>query len=264
MKCGKLLEKSHSFNKTIRSQVYYGIFYFFIFLCILKVKELLLNLNNGEVIEVISTDQGFESDIKSWVKKNKNTLISIKNENKKITAIIKKGNRISNAEVLNMKNESKMDKSTMVVFSGDFDKVFASLIIANGSLAMGNEATMFFTFWGLNALRKNNYNTKLKKSVIEKIFCMMMPKGLTKLRLSKMHYFGLGKIMMNFVMKSKNIETLESLLHEFLKNGGKIIACTMSMDVMGIKNDELIEGVEFGGVATYMDDASDSNHNLFI
>ena len=92
----------------------------------------------------------------------------------------------------------------------------------------------------------------------------MMPKGLTKLRLSKMHYFGLGKIMMNFVMKSKNIETLESLLHEFLKNGGKIIACTMSMDVMGIKNDELIEGVEFGGVATYMDDASDSNHNLFI
>ncbi|MBP6126256.1 MAG: FAD-dependent oxidoreductase [Leptotrichiaceae bacterium] len=231
---------------------------------ILKVKELLLNLNNGEVIEVISTDQGFESDIKSWVKKNKNTLISIKNENKKITAIIKKGNRISNAEVLNMKNESKMDKSTMVVFSGDFDKVFASLIIANGSLAMGNEATMFFTFWGLNALRKNNYNTKLKKSVIEKIFCMMMPKGLTKLRLSKMHYFGLGKIMMNFVMKSKNIETLESLLHEFLKNGGKIIACTMSMDVMGIKNDELIEGVEFGGVATYMDDASDSNHNLFI
>ena len=231
---------------------------------ILKVKELLLNLNNGEVIEVISTDQGFESDIKSWVKKNKNTLISIKNENKKITAIIKKGNRISNAEVLNMKNESKMDKSTMVVFSGDFDKVFASLIIANGSLAMGNEATMFFTFCGLNALRKNNYNTKLKKSVIEKIFCMMMPKGLTKLRLSKMHYFGLGKIMMNFVMKSKNIETLESLLHEFLKNGGKIIACTMSMDVMGIKNDELIEGVEFGGVATYMDDASDSNHNLFI
>ena len=138
----------------------------------------------------------------------------------------------------------------------------ASFIIANGAKASGKDVTMFFTFWGLNILRKEN--VKIRKSFIDKMFDMMMPKGAKNLTLSKMNMGGLGSAMMKWVMKNKNISTLSELITQAQKNGIKFIACNMSMDVMGIKKEELLEGVEIGGVAKYISESNNANSNLFI
>ena len=138
----------------------------------------------------------------------------------------------------------------------------ASFIIANGAKASGKDVTMFFTFWGLNILRKEN--VKVRKSFIDKMFDMMMPKGAKNLTLSKMNMGGLGSAMMKWVMKNKNISTLSELISQAQKNGIKFIACNMSMDVMGIKKEELLEGVEIGGVAKYISESNNANSNLFI
>nr|WP_272867208.1 DsrE/DsrF/DrsH-like family protein [Coprobacillus cateniformis] len=151
----------------------------------------------------------------------------------------------------------------MVVFSGDLDKVLASFIIANGAAAMGRPVTMFFTFWGLNALRKTE-KQHIKKSFIEKMFGIMMPRGSEKLKLSKMNMAGMGTSMMKKVMKNKNVNSLEELMSLAQSNGVKLVACTMSMDIMGITKEELIDGVELAGVASYLGDAEESNVNLFI
>lgn len=155
------------------------------------------------------------------------------------------------------------DKKTMIVFSGDLDKVMASFIIANGAAAMGNEVTMFFTFWGLNALRKAK-KVQVKKDFMEKMFGWMMPRGAEKLGLSKMNFMGMGTQMMKGVMKKKNVNSLPELIEMAQMMGVKMVACTMSMDVMGIKEEELIKGVEFAGVASYLGEADDANVNLFI
>lgn len=156
-----------------------------------------------------------------------------------------------------------MAKKTMIVFSNDLDKVMASFIIANGALAMGDEVTMFFTFWGLNVLRKPE-DVSVKKGFMEKMFGWMMPKGPDKLGLSKMNYGGLGAKMMKHMMKEKNVETLPDLITTAQALGVQIVACTMSMDVMGIQKDELIDGIEYAGVATYLGHADEANVNLFI
>ncbi len=150
----------------------------------------------------------------------------------------------------------------MVVFSGDLDKALASLIIANGAAAMGKDVTLFFTFWGLNILRKHE-NVKVKKSLIESMFGMMMPQGSKRLKLSKMNMGGLGTKMMHGVMADKNVNTVDDLIEFALASGVKFVACTMSMDVMGIKEEELIDGVKFGGVASYLGAAEESSLNLF-
>ena len=230
---------------------------------IIKIKNKISELKTGEVLEVKATDPGFENDIKVWTRQTGNTLLNIENTDGEILAEIKKGESF----LLSKKPDEeavKENSTSLVIFSGDFDKVFAALVIANGALAMGNSVSIFFTFWGLNVLRKSNYKTRSKKGIIEKCFGIMMPKGASKLKLSNMNFFGLGRKMINKVMKTKNIESLESLLEQYIENGGKITACTMSMDVMGIKKDELIENIEYGGVATYMENANKANHNLFI
>ena len=142
------------------------------------------------------------------------------------------------------------------------DKALAAFIIANGAKASGYDVTLFFTFWGLNILRKENVT--VKKSFIDKMFGFMMPKGADKLTLSKMNMGGVGSMMMKWVMKNKNISTLKELITQAQANGVKFIACQMSMDVMGIKKEELIDGVEIGGVAKYIAESSNSNSNLFI
>ena len=149
-----------------------------------------------------------------------------------------------------------------MVFSNDLDKALASFIIANGAKASGKNVTMFFTFWGLNILRKEN--VKVKKSFIDKMFGMMMPKGAEKLTLSKMNMCGIGSMMMKWVMKNKNVSTLSELITQAQENGIKFIACNMSMDVMGIKQEELLDGVELGGVAKYISESNNANSNLFI
>ncbi|OPZ87843.1 MAG: DsrE/DsrF-like family protein [bacterium ADurb.Bin429] len=155
------------------------------------------------------------------------------------------------------------DKKTIIVFSGDLDKAMAAMIIARGAAAMGNEVTLFFTFWGLNLLRKPE-SVPIQKGFLEAMFGWMMPRGARKAALSKMHMGGMGTAMMQHVMKTKNVPTLEEMIREAQEFGVTFIACTMSMDVMGIKPEELIDGVEFGGVATYLGSADEANVNLFI
>ena len=155
------------------------------------------------------------------------------------------------------------DKKTIVVFSGDLDKAMAAMIIASGAAAMGNEVTLFFTFWGLNLLRKPEA-VSVKKNFLEAMFGWMMPRGARRATLSKMHMGGMGTAMMKYIMKTKNVSTPEELMRDAQNMGVKFIACSMSMDVMGIKPEELIDGVEIGGVATYLGSADDANVNLFI
>jgi len=156
-----------------------------------------------------------------------------------------------------------MSGKTMIMFSGDLDKAMAGLIIANGAAAMGDEVTMFFTFWGLNILRKAK-KIKVRKSFMEKMFGIMMPRGAEKLGLSKMNFGGMGTAMMKDIMRKKKVNSLPELIKSAQDMGVKFIACTMSMDVMGIKPEELIEGVEYAGVATYLGEADEANVNLFI
>jgi peroxiredoxin family protein len=146
------------------------------------------------------------------------------------------------------------DNKTLVVFSGDLDKAIASFIIANGAASMGKKVTMFFTFWGLNILRKPK-KVKVKKGLIDNMFGMMMPRGSRKLKLSNMNMM---------VMKNKKVSSLEELIQSAIESGIEIVACQMSLDVMGLKQEELIDGVKIGGVGYYLGEAEDSNVNLFI
>lgn len=225
---------------------------------ILKTKQAMDGLKEGDVLVVKATDPGFKKDVVVWAEKTGNSMISVDSSGGQIEARIQKGSAP-------LKHQPALEKNrqTLVVFSGDLDKALASMIIANGALAMGKEVSMFFTFWGLNILRKSK-KVRVKKSLVEKMFGMMMPRGTSKLKLSQMHMGGMGTSMIKSIMKKKHVDSLEELLDSFLGNGGKIIACTMSMDLMGIKKEELIDGIEYGGVATYLGDAQDAYSNLFI
>lgn len=155
------------------------------------------------------------------------------------------------------------NKTTMIVFSGDLDKAIASFIIATGSAAMGNQVTMFFTFWGINILRKEQY-VPVKKTFLEKLFAKMLPRGPEKLGISKMNFGGLGAKLMKYIMKKKNVTTLKELIEMAKELNVKMVVCTMSMDVLGIKKEELIDGLDYAGVATYLAEANDAKINLFI
>lgn len=154
-------------------------------------------------------------------------------------------------------------KKTIIVFSGDLDKVMAAFIIANGAAAMGDDVTMFFTFWGLNTLRKPE-KVPAKKSFLQAMFGAMMPRGADKLGISNMNFGGMGAKMMKIVMKQQNVTSLPELITTAREQGIKLIACTMSMDVMGIREEELMDGLEYAGVATYLGEADEANVNLFI
>lgn len=226
---------------------------------ILQVSQKIKEVNDGDVLEISATDPGFPVDVKAWCDKTGNQFLRTEKRDKEFIVWVRKGSNNKSK-----KEESVVvDKSTMVVFSGDMDKALASFIIANGAAAMGKEVTMFFTFWGLNVLRKSE-KIHVKKSAIEKMFGWMMPKGAGKLQLSKMNMAGMGTAMMKRVMKDKNVNSLEDLMATAMKSGVKIVACTMSMDVMGIKEEELIDGIELGGVAAYLGETDAANHNLFI
>ena len=154
-------------------------------------------------------------------------------------------------------------KKTIIVFSGDLDKAMAAFIIANGAAAMGDDVTMFFTFWGLNILRRPE-KVPAKKSFLQALFGAMMPRGADRLGLSKMNFGGMGASMMKMVMKKMNVSPLPELIATAREQGVKMVACTMSMDVMGFSKEELIDGLEFAGVATYLSEADEANVNLFI
>ncbi len=222
---------------------------------IMKLSDNISKINNGEILEITSTDKGFYSDVEAWCDSTNNTLLNLENKDKKVIATIQKGKAVIN-------QNNKKNAQTIVVFSNDLDKALAAFIIANGAKASGKDVTLFFTFWGLNILRKSNVNAK--KSIIDKIFGLMMPQGAEKLTLSKMNMGGLGTFIMKKIMKYKNISTLNELIKQAQNQGIKFIACKMSMDVMGIKEEELIDNVEIAGVAKYIAESNNSNSNLFI
>jgi Uncharacterized conserved protein len=155
------------------------------------------------------------------------------------------------------------EKSTIVLFSGDLDKAIAAFIIANGAAAYDHEVTIFFTFWGLNALRKDEA-IQTNKGLLEKALGWMMPRGPKKLGLSKMNFGGLGPQMIKHVMKKHNALSLPQLIELAQEQGVKLVACTMTMDLLGLQQEELIDGIEYAGVAAYLGDASNGKVNLFI
>ncbi|MEG1811500.1 MAG: FAD-dependent oxidoreductase [Clostridia bacterium] len=226
---------------------------------IMKVFETMRGMKDGDVMEVSASDPGFARDIEAWCRRTGNRLVANERRGNDYVALIKKG--VDGTAVIPA--QTGADGKTIIVFSGDLDKVLASFIIANGAAAMGRHVTMFFTFWGLNVLRKAQ-KQRVSKTMMESMFGGMMPRGAGKLKLSKMNMGGMGTAMMKKIMNDKNVDSLETLIHKAMAAGVKIVACTMSMDVMGIKQEELIEGVELGGVGAYLGDAEESNVNLFI
>ena len=229
---------------------------------LVKIKEKIDKLGEDEKLKVKVSDPGFYNDIQAWSKVTKNSLLSLDKKDGLTYATLQKG-QTSKVIEKNQENVIIEDNSnmTMVVFSGDLDKAIAAFIIANGALTMGKKVTMFFTFWGLSILKKKNL---AKKSFIEKMFAMMLPKNSQDLPVSKMNFFGIGAKMIRSVMKKKNIMSLEELMKKAKEVGVNITACTMSMDVMGISKEELIDGINYGGVGQYLGEAEKSNNNLFI
>ncbi|MBQ9058721.1 MAG: FAD-dependent oxidoreductase [Atopobiaceae bacterium] len=230
---------------------------------IMAVSDNLKQMEPGEVLRISASDPGFARDIDAWCRRTGNSLISNEKDGKTYVACVRKGDSKEPSAVRADHSVHERDGKTIVVFSGDMDKVMASFIIANGAAAMGRPVTMFFTFWGLTALRKPT-KVSVAKSAIEKMFGVMLPRGAEKLGLSRMNMAGMGARMMKKIMADKNVTSLPDLMQCAMNNGVKIIACTMSMDVMGIRPEELIDGIEFAGVGTYLGDAEESDVNLFI
>ncbi len=154
-------------------------------------------------------------------------------------------------------------KKTVVVFSGDLDRALAAFLIANGGAAMGSQVTMFFTFWGLNILRRPE-KISAGQSLIRRLLGWMMPRRATRLKLSNVNMAGMDAAMIKDIMRQKHVQSLPQMMELVRKAGVRLVACSMSMDLMGIKPDELIDGIEQGRAAMYLDNAEAGNVSLFI
>ena len=227
---------------------------------ILRVKEAAATLAAGQVLEVRASDAGFKNDLPAFCKANGYECLSVEKDKGIVTGRLSRGAACPVAATPSKSGNG----ATIVVFSGELDKAMAAYVIANGAVAMGGKATLFFTFWGLNVLRKDPAPAVGGKSFMDKMFGWMLPRGANKLPLSKMHMGGLGTWMMKDRMAGKNLPNLPGLMEDARKAGIRLVACTMSMEAMGIREEELIDGVELGGVAEYLGAASETNANLFI
>ncbi len=225
---------------------------------IVKVADFLRDKPIGTRVRVEATEDAFYSDIRVWCERTGNRLDALSADGGLILAEITRAQTKKQAAPQETQNGK-----TFVVFSGDLDKTIAAFIIANGAAAMGRRVTMFFTFWGLNILRRPE-KVKTAKGFVEKMFAFMMPRGTKKLGLSRMNMGGAGAKMIRAVMKSKGISSLEELIDNAKAHGVRIVACQMSMDIMGISKEELIDGVELGGVSTFLGSCEESDTSLFI
>lgn len=227
---------------------------------IMKLKQAIDKMQPGETIEVKATDPGFPSDAKAWCKSTGNAFLSETCQNGCHTIIIKKQQTAANPQTTCVPAEKN---KTLICFSDNLDRAIATFILANGAAATGGKVSIFFTFWGLNVIKKK-HGPAVKKTFTEKMFARMLPKSSDGLSLSKMNMMGMGSKMIRGIMKKKNIDSLESLIQQAMANGVEFIACQMTMDMMGIKKEELLDGVTVGGVASYMQKAEESKVNLFI
>ena len=226
---------------------------------IMKLKNAMDQAQTGERIEVVATDAGFSRDAEAWCQTTGNSLITKSIQNGYHTVVIEKNDPQETTP--NATGNSK--NKTLIMFSDDLDKALATFVLANGAAATGHKVSIFFTFWGLNVIKRER-KPKVKKDIFGKMFSWMLPKSSQSLHLSKMSMLGIGDRLMRHIMRKKNISSLEDLRDQARANGVEFIACQMSMDMMGIDKNELIDGVSIGGVATYMQRAEDANVNLFI
>lgn len=230
---------------------------------LIQVKQAMDRLEAGQILHVTASDPGFYEDVQAWATMSKHRMIQVaKNTNGMIEAYLGKEHPVQ-ADASAAQPLATPEGSTMIVFSGDLDKAIASFIIANGAAASGKKVTLFFTFWGLNILRKSE-KVPVAKTFIGRMFGMMMPRGSRKLSLSRMNMMGMGAKMIRGVMKNNNVSSLEELMASAINQGVEIVACQMSMDLMGIRQEELIDGVKIGGVGYYLGKADQSGINLFI
>lgn len=227
---------------------------------IMKLKEAVSAMKPGQCLEITSTDPGFPRDAEAWCDSTGNRFVSSEASAGKHRVVVERGNPDSRSDVPAVAGGRG---KTFILFSDDLDKALATFVLANGAAATGEKVTIFFTFWGLNAIKKTR-KPKVRKDFFGRMFSMMLPSDSTRLKLSKMNMFGIGSRMMRFIMKRKNIDSLEQLRDAAISNGVEFIACQMSMDVMGVTRQELLDNVTVGGVATYMNRADHANVNLFI
>lgn len=226
---------------------------------VMQLKKNYKALKIGEQLQITATDQAFGKDVTSWCKMTGAELVALENKNGVVAATIRKQEKTASYEI----SRNNADNKTLIVFSDDLDKALASFVIANGAASTGKKVTMFFTFWGLNVIKKQHKPT-VTKDIFGKMFGWMLPTHSGKLKLSKMNMGGAGSWMMRLIMKRKRIDSLESLIQQAIDNGVEMIACTMSMDVMGVQKEELMDNVTLGGVASYLERAEEANVNLFI
>ena len=227
---------------------------------ILKMKQAMDGLAPGEQLEVRATDAAFPRDAEAWCRTTGNRFLGRHSESGVYIAMIEK---TTPCAVEASKPQQWDSGKTLILFSDDLDKVLATFVLANGAAATGRKVSIFFTFWGLNAIKKTN-RPKVAKDFFGRMFSWMLPSDSTRLALSKMNMMGMGAKMMRYLMRKKGVDSLEELRQQAVDNGVEFIACQMSMDVMGVRREELLDNVTVGGVATYMERAEKANVNLFI
>ena len=228
---------------------------------ILKLKKYMETLQPGQRLEVRATDAGFPRDAEAWCRTTGNLFIEKSSQGGIYYAIIEKAVPCESSETSPSIHEEK--GKTLILFSDDLDKALATFVLANGAAATGKKVSIFFTFWGLNAIKKAN-KPRVKRDIWSRMFSWMLPSDSTQLSLSQMNMLGIGAKMMRYLMKKNGVDSLETLRQPVIDNGVEFIACQMSMDVMGVKREDLLDEVTVGGVATYMERAEQANVNLFI
>ncbi len=250
---------------------------------IMQLKAAMDKVEPGQTVSIVASDPAFGRDVAAWCHSTGHRLIEVVPEGRDVRALIQRNGvchapgaptggpaacqptlvpRLSSLAPEDSPRISTKTK-TLVVFSGDLDKALAAFIIANGAAAMGSRVTMFFTFWGLNILRRPE-KIGVAKGLVERMFGWMMPRGAGRLSLSRMNMAGLGAAMIKGIMRKKNVQSLPELIASAQAAGVRLVVCSMSMDLMGIQREELIDGIEEGGVAMYLDNAEAGTVNLFI
>ena len=227
---------------------------------ILRMKQAMDEISPGQQLEVRATDAAFPRDAEAWCRTTGNKFLGKRSESGIHIAMIEKATPCA---IEATKPQAGNQGKTLILFSDDLDKTLATFVLANGAAATGKKVSIFFTFWGLNAIKKV-HKPKVEKDIFGRMFSWMLPSNSSKLALSKMNMMGMGARMMRYLMNKKGVDSLESLRQQAIDNGVEFIACQMSMDVMGVKREELLDNVIVGGVASYMERADQANMNLFI
>ncbi|MDD4890695.1 MAG: FAD-dependent oxidoreductase [Phycisphaerae bacterium] len=230
---------------------------------ILQLNKRMADLPVGRQVRVRASDPGFPADVKAWSTLTGNKLVESKRDAADYVAVVERANvapQTSGAVATTPGGNG----FTAVVFSGSMDRALAALVLANGAAANGLPTALFFTFWGLSILRKPKPARGAVRGLLDRMFAWMLPAGVRKLKLSQWHFAGAGRMLMNYRMKSKNVMSLEQLLASARAAGVRLVACQMSMDMLGLRQEDLLDGVELGGVATFMESASQGRVSLFI